>query len=75
MHLPIERLAAELSGAHGRCGTAPGSPKGRTISAAVAQAAVLSLRNLLDDITAWGWADAPPCRLVLKQKLPSSAAV
>jgi hypothetical protein len=30
----------------------------RTISAAVAQSAVLSLRNLLDDITAWGWPQA-----------------
>jgi hypothetical protein len=25
----------------------------------VAQSAVLSLRNLLDDITAWGWEQAP----------------
>nr|WP_254697426.1 hypothetical protein [Mycobacterium avium] len=40
---------------------------GRTVSAAVAQSAVLSLRNLLDDITAWagrrphhgGWYSPP----------------
>jgi hypothetical protein len=37
---------------------------GRTISVAVAASAVLSLRNLLDDITAWGWQQAPPRRLV-----------
>ena len=36
---------------------------GRSVSAAVAQSAVLSLRNLLDDITAWGWQQAPPRRL------------
>ncbi len=29
------------------------------VSAAVAQSAVLSLRNLLEDIAAWGWAEAP----------------
>ena len=33
--------------------------KGRAISAAVAQSAVLSLRNMLNDIAAWGWPDAP----------------
>ena len=31
---------------------------GRTVSVAVARSAVLSLRNLLDDITAWGWEEA-----------------
>jgi integrase len=43
---------------------------GRTISVAVAQSAVLSLRNMLDDITAWGWADAPPGRLVFAADVP-----
>lgn len=43
---------------------------GRTVSAAVAQSAVLSLRNLLDDITAWGWAQAPPRRLVFAADVP-----
>jgi integrase len=42
----------------------------RTISAAVAQSAVLSLRNMLDDIAAWGWADAPPRRLVFAADVP-----
>lgn len=42
----------------------------RTISAAVAQSAVLSLRNLLDDITAWGWQQAPPRRLVFAADVP-----
>ena len=32
------------------------------MSTPVAQAALLSLRNLLDDVTAWGWAQAPPRR-------------
>lgn len=43
---------------------------GRTVSAAVAQSAVLSLRNLLDDITAWGWEQAPPHRLVFAADVP-----
>lgn len=42
----------------------------RAVSAAVAQSAVLSLRNLLEDITAWGWADAPPRRLVFAADIP-----
>ncbi|ETZ59692.1 phage integrase family domain protein [Mycobacterium sp. MAC_080597_8934] len=36
----------------------------------MAQSAVLSLRNLLDDITAWGWAQAPPRRLVFAADVP-----
>jgi integrase len=44
--------------------------KGRIISAAVAQSAVLSLRNMLDDIAAWGWADAPSRRLVFAADVP-----
>ncbi len=43
---------------------------GRTISTAVAQSAVLSLRNLLDDVTAWGWQQAPPQRLVFAADVP-----
>jgi integrase len=43
---------------------------GRAISAAVAQAAVLSLRNMLDDIAAWGWAEAPARRLVFAADVP-----
>ena len=43
---------------------------GRTVSAAVAQSAVLSLRNLLDDITAWGWEQAPARRLVFAADIP-----
>lgn len=37
---------------------------GRTISKAVAQSAALTLRNMLEDITDWDWADAPARRLV-----------
>jgi integrase len=43
---------------------------GRTVSAAVAQSAVLSLRNLLDDITTWGWDQAPARRLVFAADIP-----
>jgi len=43
---------------------------GRSVSAAVAQSAVLSLRNLLDDITAWGWQQAPPRRLLFAADVP-----
>ncbi len=40
------------------------------VSAAVAQSAVLSLRNLLEDIAAWGWAEAPTGRLVFPADVP-----
>jgi integrase len=40
------------------------------IGPAVAQSAVLTLRNLLDDIAAWGWADAPSRRLVFAADVP-----
>jgi len=43
---------------------------GRAVSVAVAQSAVLSLRNLVDDITAWGWQQAPPRRLVFAADVP-----
>ncbi|ELB92711.1 phage integrase family protein [Rhodococcus wratislaviensis IFP 2016] len=43
---------------------------GRTISRAVIQSAVLSLRNLLDDLTEWGWEQAPPRRLVFAADVP-----
>lgn len=42
----------------------------RPISAAVAQATVLSVRNLLDDITAWDWADTPARRLLFAADVP-----
>jgi hypothetical protein len=43
---------------------------GRVISAAVAQSTVLTLRNMLDDIAAWGWAEAPHRRLVFAADVP-----
>jgi integrase len=43
---------------------------GRTVSTAVAQAAVLTLRNMLDDITDWGWDDVPTRRLVFRADIP-----
>ena len=42
----------------------------RTISTAVAQAAVLTLRNMFDDITDWGWKDVPTRRLVFRADIP-----
>lgn len=53
-------------------------PKARPqpVSAAVARAAVLSLRTLLEDIAAWGWAEAPARRLVFAVGIfPNAAAV
>jgi integrase len=44
--------------------------QGRAVSAAVTQSAVLSLRNMLDDIAAWGWAGAPSRRLVFAADVP-----
>lgn len=49
---------------------ARGKGVGRTISPAVAQSTVLSVRNLLDDITAWNWSDAPARRLVFAADVP-----
>jgi site-specific recombinase XerD len=43
---------------------------GRTISKAVIQSTALSVRNLLDDITEWGWEQAPPRRLVFAVDIP-----
>jgi integrase len=43
---------------------------GRIVSVAVTQSAVLSLRNLLDDITAWGWEQAPSQRLLFAADVP-----
>ena len=42
----------------------------RPISAAVAHATVLTVRNLLDDIAAWDWADAPSRRLLFAADIP-----
>jgi len=42
----------------------------RAVSVAVAQSTVLSLRNLLDDIAGWGWAEAPTRRLVFAADVP-----
>jgi site-specific recombinase XerD len=42
----------------------------KAIGAAVAQSTVLSVRNLLEDITAWDWAEAPPRRLVFTADIP-----
>jgi hypothetical protein len=47
-----------------------GKGAGRTISPAVAQSTVLSVRNLLDDITVWDWSDAPSRRLVFAADVP-----
>ncbi len=43
---------------------------GRTVSAAVAQSTVLSVRNLLEDTAAWGWPEAPGRRLLFAADVP-----
>ncbi|MGH2652300.1 MAG: tyrosine-type recombinase/integrase, partial [Actinomycetota bacterium] len=40
------------------------------VSASVVHATVLTLRNFLDDITLWGWADRPQRRLVFASDVP-----
>jgi len=40
------------------------------VSDSVAQSAVLTLRNMFDDITAWGWAEAPDRQLVFTADIP-----
>ncbi len=40
------------------------------IGVAVAHSTVLTLRNLLEDIAAWGWAEAPERRLVFAADIP-----
>lgn len=42
----------------------------RPIGPAVAQSTVLSLRNMLEDIAAWDWAEAPTKRLVFAADIP-----
>jgi integrase len=42
----------------------------RPIGAAVAHATVLSVRNMLDDIAAWDWADVPSKRLLFAADVP-----
>ena len=40
------------------------------VSAAAVHGAVLSVRNFLDDITLWGWADRPRRRLIFASDVP-----
>jgi integrase len=40
------------------------------VSASVAHSTVLTLRNFLDDITLWGWADGPSRQLVFATDVP-----
>jgi integrase len=40
------------------------------VSAAAVHGAVLTVRNFLDDITLWGWADQPPRRLIFASDVP-----
>lgn len=46
----------------------------QSVSISVAHAAVLSLRNFLDDITLWGWAERPAARLRLRRAAVAAAA-
>ncbi len=47
-----------------------GKKPGKSISASAAAHNVTSVRNFLDDITAWGWADAPRRRLMFGSDIP-----
>ena len=40
------------------------------VSAAAVHGAVLTIRNFLDDITLWGWADRPQRRLIFASDVP-----
>jgi site-specific recombinase XerD len=40
------------------------------VSDSVAQSAVLTLRNMFEDIAAWGWAEAPTRQLVFSADIP-----
>jgi site-specific recombinase XerD len=40
------------------------------VSDSVAQSAVLTLRNMFEDITAWGWTEAPTRQLVFTADIP-----
>jgi len=42
----------------------------KQVSASVVHAGVLAVRNLLDDITLWGWAERPERRLVFATDVP-----
>ena len=42
----------------------------KSVSISVAHEAVLTLRNFLDDITLWGWAERPARRLVFASDVP-----
>ncbi len=42
----------------------------RQVSASVVHSTVLTIRNFLDDITLWGWADRPERRLVFASDVP-----
>ncbi len=42
----------------------------KAVSISVVQQAVLTLRNFLDDITLWGWAERPPRKLVFTSDVP-----
>jgi site-specific recombinase XerD len=44
--------------------------RAQPVTASVAQSAVLTLRNLLEDILLWGWEEAPPARLVFAADIP-----
>lgn len=44
--------------------------RGQRVSAAAVHGTVLTVRNFLDDITLWGWADQPGRRLIFASDVP-----
>jgi integrase len=49
---------------------AVGSRTGEALSAAERRGRILAMNRMLNDITAWGWPEAPPQRLVFVSDLP-----
>jgi integrase len=62
----IEAFCQWVPGRPWRSGKKPG----KSISASAAAHNVISVRNFLDDVTAWGWADAPRRRLMFGSDIP-----
>ena len=60
----IEEFAASARSRGHRAG------EQHTVGPAAAAHAMITLRCFLDDITAWGWAEAPPRRLVFSSDIP-----
>lgn len=68
--LQRSHIEAFLSWTATRPGRGNAARAGRQVGPFVAAHAAFTLRNFLDDITAWGWADAPRRQLVFATDIP-----